>query len=111
MHFKIGDVGIFLPPLHITMIAIIVIFLLVKWSKELETRRYTVFVYFLISAIIVPVFSYNTAGGVFELWVPLGFILVFFYLFRSKRNHRSKMKASILGCCVAIYQIILQYSG
>jgi hypothetical protein len=41
----------------------------------------------------------------------LGFIVVFLYLFRSSRNHPSKMKASILGLCIAIYQMILQYSG
>ena len=110
MEFKLGDVAILLPPLHITIIAIIIIVLLVKWSKELETRRFTIFFYFLISTYIAPIYSQNTKEGVFQLWIPLGFILVFFYLFINKRNHPSKMKACILGFCVALYQLILQYS-
>ncbi|SLJ88552.1 hypothetical protein SAMN06272722_101181 [Paenibacillus sp. RU5A] len=77
MEFKFGDAAILLPPLHITIIAIIIIFFLIRWSKQLETRRFT----------------------------------VFFYLFRSERNHPSKMKASILGLSIAIYQLILQYFG
>nr|WP_078596243.1 hypothetical protein [Evansella clarkii] len=111
MHFDFGIFGISLPPLHITIIAIVIIFFLVRWSKQLETRRFTVFFYFLISTAIVPIFSANTKTGLFELWVPLGFIVVFLHLYRSSRNHPSKMKASILGLCIAIYQMILQYSG
>lgn len=111
MEFNFGRYAIVLPPLHITIIAIIIIYLLVRWSKQLETRRFTVFFYFLISTYIAPIFSRNTKEGVFELWFPLGFIIVFFYLFRSKRNHPSKMKASILGLCIAIYQLILQYAA
>lgn len=109
MEFNFGNFGILLPPLHITIIAIIIIFFLVRWSKQLETRRFTVFFYFLISTYIAPIFSRNTKEGVFELWIPLGFIAVFLYLFFSKRNHPSKMKASILGLCIAIYRLILQY--
>ncbi|MFJ5625664.1 hypothetical protein ACIQD3_23990 [Peribacillus loiseleuriae] len=111
MEFKFGNVAIMLPPLHITIIAIIIIFFLVRWSKQLETRRFTIFFYFLISTYIAPIFSQSTKEGVFQLWIPLGFIVVFFYLFRSKRNHPSKMKASILGLSIAIYQLILQYVG
>ncbi|OIJ11122.1 hypothetical protein BKP35_12415 [Anaerobacillus arseniciselenatis] len=111
MHFKFGDFGILPPPLHIAIIVIIIIFFLVRWSKQLETRRFTVFFYFLISTTIVPIFTRNTTEGIFELWLPLGFIVVFLYMFRSKRNHHSKVKASILGLCVAIYQLILQYVG
>ncbi|MEI2358742.1 hypothetical protein [Mesobacillus zeae] len=111
MEFKFGNGAIVLPPLHITIIAIIIIIFLVRWSKQLETRRFTVFFYFLISTYIAPIFSRSTKEGVFQLWIPLGFIVVFFYLFRSKRNHPSKMKASILGLCIALYQLILQYVG
>ncbi|CAH0309278.1 hypothetical protein SRABI96_04917 [Peribacillus sp. Bi96] len=109
MEFKFGNGAIVLPPLHITIIAIIIIFFLVRWSKQLETRRFTIFFYFLISTYIAPIFSRSTKEGVFQLWIPLGFILVFFYLFCSKRNHPSKMKACILGLCIALYQLILQY--
>lgn len=111
MEFQFGDFAIVLPPLHITVISICFIFLLVRWSKQLDTRRFTVFIYFLISTYISPIFTRVTKEGVFELWMPLGFIIVFFYLFRSKRYHPSKMKASILGLCIAIYQIILHYLG
>ncbi|OAX48403.1 hypothetical protein gpAD87_09545 [Paenibacillus sp. AD87] len=111
MEFKFGDVSILLPPLYITIIGIIIFFFLVRWSKQLETRRFTVFFYFLISTSIIPIFSRYTTEGVFQLWIPLGFIVIFLYLFRSKRYHPSKMKASILGLSVAIYQLILQYFG
>ncbi|MDZ5472225.1 hypothetical protein SM124_10745 [Bacillus sp. 31A1R] len=109
MEFKIGDGAIVLPQLHITIIAIIIIILLVRWSKRLETRRYTLFFYFLISTYIAPIYSQSTKEGVFQLWIPMGFIVVFFYLFRSERNHPSKMKASTLGFCLAIYQLVLKY--
>ncbi|WP_419883949.1 hypothetical protein ACN6MY_10955 [Peribacillus sp. B-H-3] len=109
MEFKFGNFAIVLPPLHITIIAIIIIFFLVKWSKQLETRRFTIFFYFLISTYIAPIFSRHTKEGVFQLWIPLGFILVFLYLYRNKRNQPSKMKACILGLCIALYQVILQY--
>ncbi|RDW14957.1 hypothetical protein [Oceanobacillus chungangensis] len=111
MEFKFGDFAIVLPPLHITIIAIIIIFFLVRWSKRLETRRFTVFFYFLISTYITPIFSSSTEEGVFELWIPLGFVVVFLYLFLSKRNHPSKMKASLLGLSIALFQLILQYFG
>ena len=111
MEFNFGDFAIFIQPLQITIIAIIIIFFLVRWSRQLETRRFTVFFYFLISTYIVPIFSRSTEEGVFELWIPLGFIVVFFYLFRNKRNHPSKVKASLLGFSIALYQLILQYIG
>ncbi|MEK4074891.1 hypothetical protein MHI01_13350 [Paenibacillus sp. FSL M7-0656] len=111
MEFKFGNAALLLPPLHITIIAIIIIFILVRWSKQLETRRFTVFFYFLISTFITPIYSQSTTNGVFELWIPAGFILVFFYLIRSERYHPSKMKASILGFSIALYQLILQYVG
>nr|WP_090891922.1 hypothetical protein [Evansella caseinilytica] len=100
-----------LPALHITLISIIIIILLVRWSKQLETRRFTVFFYFLISLYIAPIYVHSTEEGVFKLWLPIGFIIVFFYLFRIPKYHPSKMKASILGLCIAIYQLILQYTG
>jgi hypothetical protein len=111
MEFKFGDFAIVLPSLPITIIAIIMIFLLIKWSKQLETRRFTIFFYFLISTYIAPIFSHSSKGGVFQLWIPLGFIVVFFYLHYSKRNHPSKMKASILGLSIALYQLLLKYVG
>ncbi|UFT98242.1 hypothetical protein KO561_13660 [Radiobacillus kanasensis] len=111
MKFNFEGGAIVLPPIHITIIAIIVIYLLVRWSKQLEERRFTLFFYFLISTYITPIFSHSTSEGVFQLWVPLGFIVVFLYLFRNERNHPSKMKASFLGFSIALYQLILQYVG
>lgn len=79
MEFKFGNVAILLPPVHIIIIAIIIIFILVRWSKQLETRRFTVFFYFLISTFITPIYSQSTTNGVFELWIParvyFGFLL------------------------------------
>ncbi|MGM0854051.1 MAG: hypothetical protein ACQEWI_15820 [Bacillota bacterium] len=115
MDFNLSDFSnVLTPPFHITIIAIIsiiIIYFLVRWSKQLETRRYTVFIYFLISTHVGPIFSRDTKEGTFELWVPLGFIVVFLYFLFSKSKHPSKMKACILGLCVAIYQLTLHYVG
>ena len=112
MEFNLGNgASIVLPPFPITVIAILIIYLLVKWSKQLETRRFTVFFYFLISTFVAPIYTYNTVEKDFTLWFPLGFIAVSLYLFKNKRNHPSKMKANILGLCIAIYQIIFHYIG
>lgn len=109
MEFNIGNGTLFLPPLHITIIAILIFILLYRWSKQLETRRYTIYLYFLISTYIAVIYSHSTKDAVFELWIPFGFIVVFLHLFRSKSYHSAKMKASVLGLCVAIYRLILQY--
>ena len=109
MEFNFGSLSIMLPSLPVTLFAIFLIFLLVKWSKQLKTRRFTIFFYFLIGSYITPILTLDTQAGFFQLWIPLGFLIIFFYLFRSDRYHPAKMKASILGLCLAIYQIILQY--
>lgn len=112
MEFKLGNgVAIHLPPLHISIIAIIIIFLLVRWSKQLETRRFTIFFYFLISTFITPIYSQSTKSGVFELWLPVGFIFIAIYLYNNKNFHTVKVKASLLGFSIALYQLILHYIG
>ncbi|RCW63888.1 hypothetical protein [Saliterribacillus persicus] len=112
MEFNIGNgVSIVLPPLPITIISIVIIILLVRWSKELETRRFTIFFYFLISTYIAPIYSQSTEKGVFELWLPIGFILILIYMYGNKKYHPSKIKASVLGFCLALYQLILKYFG
>lgn len=111
MEFELGSGTLMLPSLHVMIMAAIIIYLLVKWSKELETRNFTVYIYFLISAYIIPVFSRYANGEEFQLWFPIGFVAVFFYLFRSERYHRTKMKAAVLGLGIAFYQIIRHYIG
>ena len=112
MEFNLGNgVSLHLPALHITISAIIIIVLLVKWSKQLETRGFTIFFYFLISALIAPLYSRSTENGVFELWFPVGFLFIVAYLYSSKKYHPAKIKASALGLCVAIYQLVFQYLG
>lgn len=111
MEFEIGNVILMLPSFDITIIAIIVIYLLIRWSKQLETRRFTIFIYFLISTYITPIYSRSSTEGEFQLWFPLGFILVFFYLNRSEKYHPSKMKASILGLCIALHRIVFLAIG
>lgn len=112
MEFKISDsTSILFPPFHITVIAIIIIFLLVRWSKQLETRRFTVFLYFVISTYITPIYSRSSEEGTFELWAPLGFIAILVYMYSNKRNHPAKLKASIIGFIIALYQLVLQYWG
>ncbi|MGB6407790.1 MAG: hypothetical protein WBF39_09950 [Planococcus donghaensis] len=112
MDFDLGNgVTLHLPALHITISSIIIIVLLVRWSKQLETRRFTIFFYFLISAYIIPLYTRSTENGVFELWFPIGFLFIMAYLYSSKRYHPVKLKASALGFCVAIYQLVFQYFG
>jgi hypothetical protein len=112
MEFNIGkNAAIVLPPLPITLIAIVIIFLLVRWSKQLEKRRFTVFFYFLISAYIVQIYSSRTIEKEFELWLPVGFIAILIYLILKRNNHPAKIKASLLGFGVALYQLYLQYLG
>ena len=112
MEFKLGDgMSIHLPPLHMTIIAIIIIYLLVKWSKQLETRRFTVFFYFLISTYITPVYNESTKNGYFEVWLPVGYIFLAIYMYgnKNKKPHPAKVKASILGFSLALYQLIIHY--
>ncbi|WP_071394846.1 hypothetical protein [Bacillus tuaregi] len=109
MEFEMGNGVLVLPPLPITMAAIIIIFILIRWSKQLEARRFTVFFYFLISTYISPIYSQSTDDGIFEIWIPLGFIMVILYLFLNERYHPAKMKASILGLSIAIYRLISIY--
>lgn len=103
MEFKFGNFAIVLPSLHFTIITVIIFIFLVKWSRQLETGRFKIFLYFLISTYIAPIYSHGTEEGVFELWLPLGFIIILFYFLRSKTRHSSKIKASILGLCIALY--------
>lgn len=110
MQFEFGDLTIQLPPIMISLILIAIIYLLQKWSKELENRRFTIFLYFLISSYIAPLYSQSTKdGGQFQLWFPLGFVVILFYLYANKRNHPVKMKASLLGLAVAVYKLIKVY--
>ena len=111
MEFKLGSGTLMLPSLHVMIMAIVIIYLLVKWSKELEIRQFTVCFYFLISAYIMPIYSRYSEGSEFQLWFPAGFVVIFLYLLRSERYHRSKMKACILGLGIALYQIIRHYIG
>jgi hypothetical protein len=111
MEIPIGNGALMLPPLHITIVGLIILFFLIRWSKQLETGRYKVFLYFLIGTYAAPIYSQSTEKGQFQLWIPLGFIILFLYLYRSKSNHPSKMKASLLGLSIAIYQIIQFYSS
>lgn len=105
MEFKLGNGTLMLPELRIVVMAILIIYLLSKWSKEVESGRIKIFIYFLVAAYVMPVLSYSTLEYDFELWVPAGFVLAFFYIFRKERYHPAKMKASVLGLAVALYQI------
>lgn len=110
MEFELGNgFTLGLPPLHITIIAIIIIILLWRWSKQLEKQRFSVFFYFLISTFIFPIYSHSTENSVFELWIPAGFIFIAVYLYNNKKRHPAKVKASLLGLSIAIYQLILHY--
>lgn len=92
------------------LLFIAILYLLYRWSKELENRNFTIFIYFFVSTNISPLFSTTTEdGGDFTLWFPLGFAMVLIYLYASKRQHPAKTKAIALGLCVAIVKMIQAY--
>ncbi len=110
MQLELGKITIHLPPLIVTTFIIAIIYVLSRWSQELTERHYRVYLYFLVSAIISKIFSYNTGSGVFQLWFPIGFVLLMLYLaVNPSRRHPAKFKASFLGLTVAIFQIMQQY--
>ncbi|KMY52212.1 hypothetical protein AC625_03490 [Peribacillus loiseleuriae] len=112
MQLEFQNITIQFPPLIISGISLVIIFLLYRWSKELEVRRFTVFLYFLISTYITPLYThFKENDSLFQLLFPLGFVIVLIYLFANKKNHPAKLKASLLGFAVAVYQLIQQYSG
>ncbi|MBD3109614.1 hypothetical protein IEO70_14800 [Bacillus sp. AGMB 02131] len=105
MEIQTGSGMLLLPSIPIMIGIAIIIILLVRWSKQLETRRYNIFFHFLISTITTPVFSASREDGVFQLWLPLGFIIVCLHLFRGKSYHPAKLKASLLGLSIALYKL------
>ncbi|WP_033542986.1 hypothetical protein [Planococcus sp. CAU13] len=110
MEFDLGNgVTLMLPSIPFIIIAAVVIYLLKRWGKEMETRRLTLFFYFLISAWIIPLYTRTSSEGTFELMFPVGFIVICFYLYGSERYHRAKLKASLLGFAVAVYQLVMHY--
>lgn len=110
MQLEIGNITIHLPPLIVSAVIITIIYILSKWSRELTERHYRIYLYFLISAIITPIFSYNAGSGVFQLWFPIGFALLILYLATNRsRRHPAKYKASFLGLAAALFQIMQQY--
>ncbi|MFK9093609.1 hypothetical protein [Bacillus salipaludis] len=110
MPLEFGNTTIHFPLIINFVIFIAIIYLLWRWSKELENRSFTIFLYFLISTYTAPLYSRSTSnGGQFELWFPLGFAFILIYLYANKKNHPAKMKASLLGLAVAIYKLIEVY--
>lgn len=118
MQFAVGNGYINLPSLPVTIGLIVIIYLLMRWSKELKAseqelqpRRFTIVLYFLVSTFVAPLYTRGTENGVFELFVPVGFIVVLIYLYGNGKYHPAKLKASILGLLVAIYQLVYHYIG
>lgn len=106
-----GGASLHLPPIHITAIIVIIIYLLVRWKKQAEISGLKIFFYFLISTYIMPIYSHYTSDGYFQLWIPAGFLFIAFYFYKSDSYHPSKLKASLLGLAIAVYQMIYQYGG
>lgn len=111
MEFELGDGTLMLPSLHILIMAGVIIYFLIRWSREMDRDGYKVYFYFLISAFIMPIYSSYSEGEEFQLYVPVGFVVMFFYLFRSEKYHWAKMKACMLGLIIALYQMIRYYIG
>ncbi|MDF2946442.1 MAG: hypothetical protein K0S51_1121 [Bacillales bacterium] len=89
---------------------IIVLYFLYSWS-QLETKRYKIFLYFIVSTIIVPLFVTETRENRLELWFPLGFTYLFVYLMLKEDKQPNKVKACILGLVVGVYMLISKYWG
>lgn len=104
-----GGSALMLPTLPHTVAIIIIIFLLVRWAKKLETKKIRVLFYFLISTYVLPVYTSSSEEGVFQLSIPIGFIFIILYLIPKRNFHPAKLKASLLGFSVAVYQLVLPY--
>ena len=110
MQLEFSSITVHLLPLIVSAVIIATIYILSRWSRELTERHYRVYLYFLVSAIIAPIFSYDTGSGVLQLWFPLGFALLMLYLAANhSRKHPAQYKASSLGLAAALYQIMQQY--
>lgn len=110
MQLELGNITIHLTPLIVSAVIIAIIYILSVWSRELTERHYMIFLYFLISAIVAPILSYDTGSGVFQIWFPLGFASLMLYLATNRtRKHPAKYKACFLGLAVALFQIMQQY--
>ncbi|MCT2534866.1 hypothetical protein NC661_03995 [Aquibacillus koreensis] len=94
------------------LIAIALFYLLTSWSRGLK-KRYKAYLYFLISASIVPIYSEATEEGDFHLWFPLGFIFLMLYLIICLRKNvkypAAIWKATLLGFGVSVYLSLLAY--
>ena len=79
MEFRFGNGAILLPPLYITIIWIIIIFLLVRWSKQLETRRFTVFFLLLDQYVhytnLLPWYIRRRLSAIASHWIFIDFII------------------------------------
>jgi hypothetical protein len=61
---------------------------------------------------VAPLYSrYTEQDGKFELWFPLGFVLVMIYMYANKKTHPAKLKASLLGLVFALYKLVQKYFG
>lgn len=110
MEFPFGDgMSIVLPPIPYTIAIIVIIFLLVRWAKKLETEKIRILFYFIISTFVLPIYTSSSEEGYFQLFIPMGFIFILLHLKTSGKYHPSKLKASILGFSIAVYQMVLPY--
>lgn len=104
-----GGGSLLLPPIHITIILIIMTYLYVRLCNKLGISKMKTLLYFVISTIVIPVYSHSSENGLFHLWVPIGFIFIAIYLIKGKTYHPSKLVASLLGLAFAIYQMFEHY--
>ncbi|WP_141771949.1 hypothetical protein [Rossellomorea aquimaris] len=93
------------------ILTVIVVTFLFRWGKEEGQSTLKLFMYFLVSCAIIPVYaSYTRDKGDFELWVPAGFIAVVMYLVIRNKQQPLKYKASLLGLAVAGVLLLRQYN-
>ncbi|MGI2329157.1 hypothetical protein [Planococcus sp. YIM B11945] len=99
MEFEIGNGAIVFPNLHITIMAIVIIYLLVKWSKELETDRYKVFFYFFDKCLHnADLFAqYNRQR--LSIMVSSGICADFLILVLRRQKPSFKNEGECIGAC------------
>ncbi|RDI42167.1 hypothetical protein [Falsibacillus pallidus] len=86
------------------------VFLFIGWAKRLENNKTILFLYFLGSCLIYPVYSVTRVHGQFRLWFPVGFLIVLVYLIFNKNKNKSKFAASILGLSFAAFTMLVLYN-
>lgn len=85
-----------------------ILYTVVSIVKRNKTAK--LFLYFLISCTVVPFYSVGRVDGTdFNLWFPLGFVMVLIAILYNKNRDRAKIEASLTGFLCSVLLMIILY--